>query len=154
MSASVTTWAAVPLAQAGLVSAAVVRTDANAPALLPEPPPVRAPGPPSTTAALLTGRAAGEELDVAERAVADGRPELAVERLAVLLRLDPALAPVILGVADRAAEGLAPGAPGLSALHLVRGDALRHLGRENEAVAAYQMAHQALAGGPVLKEVS
>ena len=45
-------------------------------------------------------------------------------------------------------------APGLSALHLVRGDALRHLGRENEAVAAYQMAHQALAGGPVLKEVS
>ena len=71
MSASVTTWAAVPLAQAGLVSAAVVGSDASAPALLPEPPPVRAPGPPSTTAALLTGRAAGEELDVAERA--DGR---------------------------------------------------------------------------------
>ena len=45
-------------------------------------------------------------------------------------------------------------APGLSALHLVRGDALRHLGRESDAVAAYQLAHQALAGGEVAKEVS
>jgi hypothetical protein len=147
--AGVTTWAAVPIAHAGLVPAAVGRTTTASTLVPPELAPQPTTGPSSMTEALVTGRAAGEELDVAERAVADGRPDLAVERLAVLLRLDPALAPVILGLADRAAEGMAPGTPGLSAVHLVRGDALRHLGRENEAVAAYQMAHQALAGGQV-----
>ena len=69
-------------------------------------------------------------------------------------RLDPAVAPVILGLVDRAAASMPPDAPGLSALHLVRGDALRHLGRESDAVAAYQLDHQALAGGEVAKEVS
>jgi hypothetical protein len=96
---------------------------------------------------------AGEELEIVEQSLAHGRPDLAVERLAVLLRLDPALAPVILGLADRAVDAVGSG-PGLSAVHLIRGDALRHLGRESDAGIAYQQAHQALAGGPVLKEVS
>ena len=99
------------------------------------------------------GRMAGEELETVEQSLAHGRPDMAVERLAVLLRLDPALAPVILGLADRAVDAIGDG-PGLSAVHLVRGDALRHLGRESDAGIAYQQAHQALAGGPVLKEVS
>ena len=150
--AAVTTWAAVPLAHVGLMPAAVGRGGSIA--LPPEPRPPRLPSaPPTTTAALLTGRMAGEELETVEQSLADGRPDLAVERLAVLLRLDPALAPVILGLADRAADALGDG-PGRSAAHLVRGDALRHLGRESDAGIAYQQAHQALAGGPVLKEVS
>jgi hypothetical protein len=152
--AAVTTWAAVPLAQAGLVPSAVGRATVDAPVVPPDERPARPPGPSSTSAAMVTGRAAGEELDLAERAIADGRPELAIERLAVLMRIDPALAPVILGLADRISAALAPGSRGLSSAYLVRGDALRHLGRENEAVAAYRSAHQALAGGPVPKEVS
>jgi hypothetical protein len=149
--ATVTTWAAVPLAQPGLAPAAVGRSSVDAPVATPES---RARPPVSPTAALMTGRAAGEELDIVERSLADGRADLAIERLAVLFRLDPALAPVILGLADRAAAALGPGAPGAAAAYLMRGDALRHLGRENEAVAAYQLAHQALAGGQVSKEVS
>jgi hypothetical protein len=151
--AAVTTWAAVPLAHAGLMPAAVARSS-SAHALPPEPRHARLPAaPPSTSAALLTGRMAGEELETVEQSLADGRPDQAVERLAVLLRLDPALAPVNLGLADRAVDAIGDG-PGLSAVHLIRGDALRHLGRESDAGIAYQQAHQALAGGPVLKEVT
>ena len=152
--AAVTTWAAVPLAHAGLMPAAVGRPPGSATTLPPEPRSARPPtAPPSTSAALLTGRMAGEELETVEQSFAHGRPDLAVERLAVLLRLDPALAPVILGLADRAVDAIGEG-PGLSAVHLIRGDALRHLGRESDAGIAYQQAHQALADGPVLKEVS
>ena len=160
--AAVTTWAAVPLAHAGLMPAAMGRTQGG-----PAAPPydsgqhrAQAAASPmvagSVTAALVSGRIAGEELEMAERALAEGRPDLAVERLAVLLRLDPALAPVILGLADQAAEVLVAGggAAGLSVVHLVRGDALRQLGREGDAGSAYQLAHQALAGGSVPKEVS
>ena len=69
-------------------------------------------------------------------------------RLAVLLRLDPALAPVILSAAERAAAVRPLASGDLAALHLVRGDAYRVLGRENEAAAAYRAAHQALPAGP------
>ncbi len=68
-----------------------------------------------------------------------------------LLRLDPALAPIILSTVDRAVAA-APSAADLSAIHLVRGDAYRCLGRDTEAAAAYQEAHQALAAGPSSKE--
>ena len=80
------------------------------------------------------------------------RRRAATARLAVLLRLDPALAPIILSSADRAAAAVPAGSRDLSAIHLVRGDAYRSLGREVEAAAAYQAAHQALAVGPSSKE--
>jgi predicted negative regulator of RcsB-dependent stress response len=76
----------------------------------------------------------------------------AAARLGVLLRLDPALAPIILTAADRAAAAAQPHSADLPAIHLVRGDAYRLLGRDNEAAAAYQQAHQALSEGPSPKE--
>lgn len=106
----------------------------------------------STGAVLMSGRAAGQELETVDRAMAAGDIAAATARLAVLLRLDPALAPIILSSADRAAAAVPAGSRDLSAIHLVRGDAYRSLGRDNEAAAAYQTAHQALAGGPSPKE--
>jgi hypothetical protein len=44
------------------------------------------------------------------------------------------------------------GDPALPAIHVVRGDAYRILGRDTEAGAAYQAAHQALPAGPPSKE--
>ena len=106
----------------------------------------------STTGVVISGRLAGEELATVDRAIAGGDIAAAVARLAVLLRLDPALAPIILSSADRAAATVPAGSRHLSAIHLVRGDAYRSLGRDNEAAAAYQAAHQALAEGPAPKE--
>ena len=106
----------------------------------------------STSAMMMSGRLAGEELETVGRALAAGDTAAASRRLAVLLRLDPALAPVILSEADRAAAATRPGSAELSAIHLVRGDAYRTLGRDIEAAAAYQQAHLALEGGPATKE--
>lgn len=106
----------------------------------------------STGEAVMGGRIAGDELEVVDRALAAGDISAATTRLAVLLRLDPALAPIILSSADRAAAAVPAGSPDLPAIHLVRGDAYRSLGREVEAAAAYQAAHQALAVGPSSKE--
>ena len=106
----------------------------------------------SASAAVTGGRAAGAELELAEQAFATGDATAAGDRLAVLLRLDPALAPIILSTADRAAAKIPAGDPGVAAIHLVRGDAYRLLGRDNEAAAAYQAAHQALSVGPPTKE--
>lgn len=64
------------------------------------------------------------ELDAARAAIASGDRSGAAIRLAVVLRLAPALAPAVLDIA--AAE---PG-PGFD---LVRGDALRLVGRESQA---------------------
>jgi hypothetical protein len=80
--------------------------------------------------------------------VAAGDLQAATGRLAVLLRLDPALAPVILSAADRVSGARTIGPADLAALHLVRGDAYRVLGRDKEAAAAYRRAHQALSTGP------
>ncbi len=106
----------------------------------------------STGEVVMGGRIAGNELEVVDRALATGDITAATARLAVLLRLDPALAPIILSSADRAAAAVPAGSRDLSAIHLVRGDAYRSLGREVEAAAAYQAAHQALAVGPSSKE--
>jgi hypothetical protein len=106
----------------------------------------------TTDAVVMSGRLAGAELETVERALSAGDHAGAAARLAVLLRLDPALAPIILSTADQAASAETPRAGDLAALHLVRGDAYRVLGRDNEAAAAYQSAHQALAEGPVSKE--
>jgi hypothetical protein len=114
-------------------------------------------GPHSTAALVVSGRLAGEELERVDRALAVGDIHAAATRLAVLLRLDPALAPVILSVAERvtAAEsrpGRTVTAGDRSAVHLLRGDAYRMLGRENEAAAAYRLAHQALSTGPTQED--
>lgn len=109
-------------------------------------------GPTSTGAVVMSGRIAGEELEIVDQAIAAGDIAAAVARLGVLLRLDPALAPIILSSADRAAATVSASSRHLSAIHLVRGDAYRSLGREVEAAAAYQAAHQALTEGPSSKE--
>jgi hypothetical protein len=106
----------------------------------------------TTSAVVVSGRRAGEELEEVDRSLASGDLTAAAGRLAVLLRLDPALAPIILSAADRAASAAQPHGGDLPAIHLVRGDAYRLLGRDNEAAAAYQAAHQALLGGPIPKE--
>lgn len=77
----------------------------------------------------------GEILDAAVHALAEGDRAGAALRLAVALRLDPALAPAVLD--------LASGGPG-STMDVVRGDALRAMGREAEARAAYERAAGAL----------
>ncbi len=106
----------------------------------------------TTGAVVMSGRIAGEELETVDQAIAAGDVAAAVARLGVLLRLDPALAPIILSSADRAAATVPEGSRHLPAIHLVRGDAYRSLGRDNEAAAAYQAAHQALSEGPTPKE--
>ena len=63
------------------------------------------------------------------------------------LRLDPALAPVILCSADIALATGTLSRSQLASLHLVRGDAYRILGRESEAGEAYRSAHRALDAG-------
>ncbi len=75
-------------------------------------------------------------------------------RLAVLLRLDPALAPGSILSCGRPCASAAPAgqAPRSRRIDLVRGDADRVLGCDTQAAAAYQQAHQALAAGPPSKE--
>ena len=106
----------------------------------------------STSAVVVSGRLAGEELEKVDQHLAAGALSAAAGRLAVLLRFDPALAPIILTAADRAAAAAPPDSDDLPAIQLVRGDAYRLLGRDKEAAAAYQEAHHALAKGPLPKE--
>ena len=100
------------------------------------------------------GRAAGRELDAVETAIADGRIGGVPERLALLLRLDRALAPVILSHADQALAVTRRDDPAVPALHLVRGDVFRALGHEAEANAAYQQSLRALAARATTEETS
>jgi predicted negative regulator of RcsB-dependent stress response len=90
------------------------------------------------------GRAAGRELDAIEQDLRAGSLGSVASRLALLLRLDPALAPVIISTADRALASPSLDATGHAALNLVKGDAYRGLGRDVEATAAYQQAQRAL----------
>ena len=106
----------------------------------------------STSAVVVSGRLAGEELERVDRSLAAGEVGTAAQRLAVLLRLDPALAPIILSSADRAASVAEVDSIHLASVHVVRGDAYRLLGRDNEAAAAYQQAHAALSQGSTSKE--
>jgi predicted negative regulator of RcsB-dependent stress response len=90
------------------------------------------------------GHAAGRELDLIEQELGAGDLRSVASRLALLLRLDPALAPVIISTADRALASPSLDASGHAALNLVKGDAYRGLCREVEATAAYQQAQRAL----------
>ncbi len=68
-------------------------------------------------------------------------------RLALLLRTRPALAPAVLAVADETLRA-APAAGEVAALHLVRGDAYRLMGRESLAAEAFQQSSRALRARP------
>lgn len=98
------------------------------------------------------GRTEGLELELVGDQIARGELAGVPERLALLLRMDRALAPVILSLADRVIATRAPDASSLSALHLLRGDAYRTLGREADATTAFQEAMRALAGRPTPEE--
>lgn len=106
----------------------------------------------SIAALVDAGRAAGLELEAVESQVAAGDMAGVPERLALLLRMDRALAPVILSIADRVVASMEPGESGMSTLQLVRGDAYRSLGRDVEATAAYRTAMRAIPAPPTAKE--
>jgi hypothetical protein len=108
-------------------------------------PPVSAGTAPGSMDALMdAGRAAGRELVTIEQELAAGNVASVAGRLAILLRLDPALAPMIISLAERAAAAATHDAASYAALQLVRGDAYRTVGRELEATDAYQEAMRAL----------
>jgi hypothetical protein len=107
---------------------------------------------PSTAEQIEIGRAAGAELEVAERELGRGGLVDAVDRLSLVLRFDPALAPVILSLADRALAAAGSQHPGLAALHRLRGDAYRGMGRETEAAEAFRASMRALDARSILKE--
>ncbi|NJD30076.1 MAG: hypothetical protein FIA92_17550 [Chloroflexi bacterium] len=106
------------------------------------------PGPPGAARGSSAAAAGRVELERRARAVSDpaaelrrareelaSRPDRAVVRLALVLRLDPALAPAVL---DAVALRREPAAA------LVRGDAQRLLGRHLEAEAAFDAAAESL----------
>ena len=76
-------------------------------------------------------------LDAGRRAIESGNLATGAVQLAIVLRLDPALAPAVLD---------AIGAARSPAIELVRGDALRATGHELEARSAYASALRAVGG--------
>jgi hypothetical protein len=100
------------------------------------------------------GRLAGAELAAADRDIAAGRVEAAVSRLALVLRYDRALAPVILTASERALVAAERHPAALSAVHLLRGDVYRSLGMEAEATEAYAGSMRALAARTTPEEPS
>jgi len=86
---------------------------------------------------------ARDEIAVVEEAIAArGVRDVAV-RLAILLRHEGALAPLVLSLAERALV-VAATPPVEACLHIVCGDAFRTMGREIEASAAFERARQVL----------
>ena len=80
--------------------------------------------------------------------IAAGHLDGIADRLALLFRMDRALAPVILSLAERVLAALPPTDPHAASLNTLRGDIYRALGREAEANAAYQVAFRAVAPRP------
>jgi tetratricopeptide (TPR) repeat protein len=141
-----TTWVPVPLPEApATATRGTAGTDPRAPVGGNGSTLLGLPGRGATTEQRVeAGRAAGRELSNVEAELARGEFASAVDRLGLLLRLDPALAPVILSLADRAVTAAGERHPSLSSLHLLRGDAYRSLGREVEAADAFGTALRAL----------
>jgi hypothetical protein len=88
---------------------------------------------------------ARDEIAVVEAAIAARRVRDVAVRLAIILRDEGALAPLVLSLAERALV-VAATPPVAACLHVVCGDAFRSMGREIEASAAFQRARQALGG--------
>jgi hypothetical protein len=81
---------------------------------------------------------AGEQLAAVRADLDGGRLAAVAARLSLLVRTEPRLAAPIVGLAEEALEHVDPDGLEAASLHLVRGDAYRLLGRELEAVAAFQ----------------
>jgi hypothetical protein len=81
---------------------------------------------------------AGDELAAVRADLDAGRLAAVAARLSLLVRSEPRLAAPIVGLAEEALEHVDPDGLEAASLHLVRGDAYRLLGRELEAVAAFQ----------------
>ena len=110
-------------------------------------------GPGSSMRELLdSGHAAGLELEAVEQQVERGELDEVAERLALLLRMDRALAPVILSLANRVVAASPHEDARLAALHMLRGDIYRGLGRDVEATAAYRESMRAVASRAPLEE--
>jgi hypothetical protein len=107
---------------------------------------------PNPDAGVELGRAAARELAAIEEAIASQRLTGVAERLGLLLRADGALAPLILARADQALAAGSNDDPAVAALHLVRGDAYRELGRGSDATAAFQQSLRAVAVRTTEKE--
>jgi hypothetical protein len=90
---------------------------------------------PAGTAAPVAPVTAQSELDAARAALEAGDPRAAAVRLAIVLRMSPALAPVVLDLV-----GQLPGPD----FDLLRGDALRLVGHEAAAERAFAAAADAL----------
>lgn len=99
------------------------------------------------------GREADRELQAAERDLARGDLVALADRLGLLLRRDPALAPVILSLVEHALSVVHdPTAPGVASMQMLRGDVLRGQGHETDATQAYQQALHALPGRALTRE--
>jgi hypothetical protein len=103
---------------------------------------------------LELGLAAGTELAVAEAELEAGELRPALARLALVLRFDGALAPVILSLTERVVPEGVDDPWVLLALHLLRGDACRDVGLELEASDAYREALRVLEARTTQKEPS
>ena len=90
--------------------------------------------------------APGELLERARTALRAADPTRAAVDLAVVLRLEPGLAPAILDLLARSPR--AGPSPAAAALELVRGDAYRLTGRSAEAEDAYTAAAHLAAPSP------
>ncbi len=115
------------------------RAEPAAPARVPARPAAAAPSPAARPTAGPT-----DDLATAETAVARGDALEAAGLLGVALREEPALAAMILSLAERALAVAGRTGPAAATLQLVRGDALRLLGRTSEASAAFQGSRRAL----------
>jgi hypothetical protein len=168
-----TTWPTAPLDAADdprliAASSVLAHTSPNPVPLLPPQDPEEA------------SREADRQLQAAERDLARGDLVALADRLGLLLRRDPALAPVILSItehalavsvdrdtgdpsaADGASSDAASGAsvrgrpsrtePGVASLQMLRGDIHRGLGHELDATQAYQEALRALPGRAITRE--
>jgi hypothetical protein len=169
-----TTWPTAPLDAAVdprliAASSALAHTSPNPVPLLPPQDPEEA------------SREADRQLQAAERDLARGDLVALADRLGLLLRRDPALAPVILSItehaldvtAQRTAGDVAPTAtpsaetvaaepaarggpsrpaPGVASLQMLRGDILRGLGQDADATRAYQAASRSLPGRAITRE--
>jgi hypothetical protein len=162
----VDTWPTAPLA--GMEDARIAPVSSVLAHTSPNPEPFSV----TTTDPVEAGREADRELQAAERDLARGDLVALADRLGLLLRRDPALAPVILSITEHAlavgeertaghradgeaasteapsgAQGGPAGVtPGMASLQMLRGDILRGLGNDADATRAYQQALRALPG--------
>ncbi len=121
------------------------RSSAMPPSAVPPPAVPGGPGAPRPAPAAAPSMS-GELAEIQVR-LGSGEFAGAATRLALLLRTRPVLAPAILSVADQALQA-GPPVQEVAALHLVRGDAYRLMGRESLAAEAFQQSTRALRARP------